>query len=133
MDSTITHGDTESRPQREPGGATAVPNFDLADWQNIRVALEHYARTVAACHPTVRDTHKRVVDQLKSARGRRNHCPPAESREWIGTRLAARHLGCHVRTVRRHAEALGGKRIGRDLMFPAQTIYELAQTKGGLE
>ena len=45
---------------------------------------------------------------------------------WIGSEQTAGILGWNVRTVRRHRNDLGGRKIGGALMFPESVVREYA-------
>ncbi len=103
--------------------------LDADDHHALMAAIAHYCRTAPVVPASMWRTRERLDRLIRqpSAIGRQCRCarPQLADVETIGTKLAARILGRSERWVCRHANDLGGVRVGsRSWSFDARVVRE---------
>lgn len=92
-----------------------VPPSVEAAWHRLRSERLHLPRS-----------EKRVARPRQDDRPGLANCGVSE---WLGAKAAAAEIGCSVRTVQRHRDAIGGEMFGGRLLFPANEVSRYARLK----
>jgi hypothetical protein len=107
----------------QPPGTPPEPmNLDRADMKMALVAVSWYRRAFVLAKRQVPPAADRLVDHLQQAMAANGQEPAAVQPHWVSTRQAARQLGCSDRNARRIAEQIGGRRVGRAWIIPADAL-----------
>jgi hypothetical protein len=104
-------------------------NLDATVVEATHHAIKRYVKELERAKLPVPHSLRQVKEfwelQFRCALSSERHQSSDDPEQWIPSREAAEMLVWNIRTVQRRKADLGGKRMGRSLMFPAATVKEV--------